>query len=117
MRLAALFCLVIVSGVQAAEPALSKQEQDAVLAAIGEYAQNYVAKLPNYTATQLTRSKATPIAVRGMMTTRAQSQVMEDQISYIDGREVHKTLTIDGNKLAEVDQKDASFSRGEFAGL
>ena len=107
----------ILVGALAAAPALSKQEQDAALAAIGEYARNYVAKLPNYTATQSTRHKTTPQVTRGMLTAGAQTQLMEDQISYIDHREVHKTVMIDGKKLAEADQKDASYSRGEFAGL
>jgi hypothetical protein len=96
---------------------LSKQEQDAALDGIREYARNYVARLPNYTATQVTRSNMKPVAVRGIAVMRAQTQVMEDQISYVDRREVHKTISIDGRKLAESDQKDASYSRGEFAGL
>ncbi|MEO5923447.1 MAG: hypothetical protein ABIR70_06445 [Bryobacteraceae bacterium] len=117
MHRAAALCFLLSVSVQAAEPAFSKQEQDAALAAIGDYARNWVASLPNYTATQLTRRKMTPVAVRGMLTVRAQTELMEDQISYVDRREVHKTVSIDGKKLAEADQKDASYSRGEFAGL
>jgi hypothetical protein len=116
MRIAVVFCLMSLVAL-AAEPVLSKQEQDAALAAIGEYANNYVAKLPNYTATQLTRHKSSPVVMRGMRVVSAQTQTMEDQISYIDRREVHKTVAIDGKKLAAADQKDASYSRGEFGGL
>jgi hypothetical protein len=100
-----------------AQPALTKAEQDAALAAIGEYARNYITGLPNYTATQNVRRKISPVALRGMPTVRAQTDVIEDQIGYIDRKEVHKTVSINGRKLAESDQKDASFSRGEFAGL
>lgn len=101
--------------------ALSAQTLDhaADLAAIREYALSYTEKLPNYTATQSVKRITKPTQ-QGRYTVgpRAQTQTVEEQITYVEGRELHKILTIDGRAVKEYEADSGGmYSRGEFAQL
>jgi hypothetical protein len=107
------FSLVLVAGsgiAQTPDPA-------AALAAIKDYALNYTQSLPNYTAKQLVQRRVKP-TTQGRFTTgtRAQTDTVEEQIGYVDHRELHKLLTVNGQAVKEGDNEQSGmFSRGEFA--
>jgi hypothetical protein len=92
-------------------------EQTVALAAIKDYALNYTERLPNYTATQSVRRQVRPTQ-QGRFTagTRAQTEIIEEQISYVEHRELHKVLTVNGRAAKEGESEQSGmYSRGEFA--
>jgi hypothetical protein len=92
-------------------------EQAIALAAIKDYALNYTQRLPNYTATQVIKRQVRP-TTQGRLAngTRSQTDTVEEQISYVDRRELHKVLTVNGRAATSEDAEQAGmFSRGEFA--
>ena len=92
--------------------------QDATLVAIREYARNYVEKLPNYTAIQAIKSKA-KFTRSPQLLPEIQTDEVEEQIGYVEGRESHKILKYNGRKMADdAPVRDMGFfSSGEFGGL
>lgn len=87
-------------------------DRSADLAAVREYALNYSAKLPNYTTTQTVRRVSKPSRQS------ASTEVVEEQISYVEGRELHKILTVNGRAVKEWESdSEGMYSRGEFAFL
>lgn len=88
----------------------------AVLPAIREYALSYTAKLPNYTATQTIKRDTKPTPQGRYTIGRAQTETVEEQISYVEGRELHKILRVNGQTVKETEQDSGGmYSRGEFA--
>ncbi len=116
LRLAAL---LVVAGIVSAQTP-SRSEQDAALAAIREYARHYTEGLPNYTATQSIRRDVRPVR-RGLFlpSVRSQTDVVEEELTYSDSRESHKTLRVNGQPVKEADTAASAglFSSGEFGGL
>ena len=92
--------------------------QDATLAAIRDYARNYVEKLPNYTATQSIKRR-TKTAPAPQLPPVTQNETIEEQIGYVDHRESHKVLTYNGKKIPENApvREEGMFSTGEFGGI
>ena len=87
------------------------------LAAIREYALSYTEKLPNYTTTQSVKRTSKPTQ-QGRFTVglRAQTQTVEEQITFVEGRELHKILTVNGQAVKEYESESGGmYSRGEFA--
>ena len=97
----------------------AKDDHAAELAAIKDYALNYSERLPNFAAMQVVRRQVKPLQSGRISTgTRAQTDTVEEQIGYVDHKELHKTLTVNGQKVkdGEADQS-GMFSRGEFGAL
>ena len=93
----------------------SKDEQAAALDAIREYALSYTKNLPNYTCTQTTRET---ISVAAGQVQRP-PDVIEEQISFIDKKELRKVVKINGSNASPEgrDQRANASSRGEFGNL
>ncbi len=109
---------LVVLGVLAGSAMAQTPDQAAELAAIKEYALNYTANLPNYTAKQRITRRTKPTA-QGRFTMGGGTflQIVEEQVTYADKREIHKVLSVNGIAVKETDQNDESgmYSRGEFA--
>jgi hypothetical protein len=92
-------------------------DRAADLAAIREYALSYTEKLPNYTATQSVKRVTKPTQQgRYTMGGRTQTENVEEQITYVEGRELHKILTVNGQAVKEYESESGGmYSRGEFA--
>jgi hypothetical protein len=102
---------------QTRQASLTAAEQGTALKAIREYALSYTRNLPNYTCTQTTRQTVArqefgPIP-------RPRTNVIEEQLSFVDHREIRKVTRIDGRPASPegADQLRGNFSRGEFGNL
>jgi hypothetical protein len=86
---------------------LNAREQATALGAIREYAMNYTKKLPNYTCTQVTTTRGT------------QTDLIEEELSVVDHREVRKVTKINGKPAPKADPSQLSrpSSHGEFGNL
>jgi hypothetical protein len=93
----------------------SKDEQAAALDAVREYALSYTRNLPNYTCTQTTRETIRVPA--GQL--QLPPDVIEEQIGFIDKKELRKVTKINGSKASPEgrDQRASASSRGEFGNL
>jgi hypothetical protein len=96
---------------------LTAAEQATALETIREYALSYTRNLPNYTCTQTTRQTVAreefgPIP-------RPRSDVIEEQLSFVDHKEIRKVARIDGLPASPegADQLRGTSSRGEFGNL
>ena len=107
LRLSAFFVCMVLSA-----------QSDPTLSAIREYARNYVETLPNYTAIQAIKSKA-KFTRAPQLPPETQTDEVEEQIGYNEGRESHKILKYNGRKMADdAPVRDMGFfSSGEFGGL
>lgn len=111
------FLLLSVAGTagQAPRPSGSRPaaiEQTRILAAIKEYALNYVKSLPNYVCVQTTKRTITmPHAV-------AQDNIRE-MLTFSDHKESYKVETINGKPAAAIDhdQLPGTVSSGEFGAI
>jgi hypothetical protein len=88
-------------------------EQAAALSAIREYALSYTRSLPNYTCTQTTQQTVIPSATRG------RTAFIEEQLSYVDHKEIHTVTKINGSRVSpgQRGQPAGTLSRGEFGNL
>jgi hypothetical protein len=87
-------------------------EQAETLAAMKEYALNYTRSLPNYLCVQTTRRHIDP-TVSGY---RPYGDVVQEQLTFFDGKETYKVEMIDGKSVANIDhnQLGGAVSSGEF---
>jgi hypothetical protein len=84
---------------------------------VRDYAVHYTKTLPNYTCTQRVFRTTTKTAVMADFR-RPQQDVIEEQVSYVDGREMHKVLKMNGQPPGTGAGADQGMSsRGEFAAL
>jgi hypothetical protein len=90
-------------------------EQAAALDAIRQYALTYTKNLPNYTCTQ-TRRETIRVAAGQL---QRPPDVIEEQISFIDKKELRKVVKINGSKASPEGraQRASASSRGEFGNL
>jgi hypothetical protein len=102
--------------VQAAKGA-SSDSQSAAVDAVREYVLGYTKSLPNYTCTITTRHVASSIGIgntgesTGMIKT-------EEQLSFVDGKELRTTTRIDGRPAPEdAAAKLKETTQGEFGAL
>jgi len=115
---ARILCLVAFSVFGLAQDPLTA-EQAASLNSIREYAINYSQRLPDYTATQVVRREVRP-SQNGRFTKGLQKRTdtVEEQIGYVDHRELHKVLRVNGRPPTENEaQQSGMYSRGEFGAL
>lgn len=95
---------------------LPAQTGNATVHAVREYVLGYTKSLPNYTCNLTTREVAAP--------TNAGNQILpvltkiEEQLTFVDGKEVRKIMRIDGRPAAEdaADQLKET-TQGEFGAL
>jgi len=115
MVVRSLLGIVALAGVSFAQKPLTA-EQAASLDAIREYATNYAQRLPNYTATQVVRRELRPNNF--MVGRKKQTDTVEEQIGYVDHRELHKVVRVNGRAPTENEaEKSGMYSRGEFGAL
>jgi hypothetical protein len=88
----------------------------ALIDAVREYALNYTRSLPNYTCTLTTREVKTPPNAGNQ--TPPQMTEVEEQLSFVDRKEIRKITKIDGEALAVETVGDrGGLSQGEFGNL
>ncbi len=95
--------------------ALSAAEETTAIQAVREYALNYTKRLPNYTCTLTTRQTSRqPNVIPSIRTI-----VTEEQLSFVDRKEIRKITRVDGRALSpqEAGDEPAGMSRGEFGNL
>jgi len=111
--------LLVLLAVSVFAQAPSKDDHAAELAAIKDYALNYSERLPNFAAVQVVRRQVKPLQSGRFSTgARAQTDTAEEQIGYVDHQELHKTLTVNGQKVKDGNtDQTGMFSRGEFGAL
>src|SRR5579863_1525641 len=94
------------------QKALSWGEQDEALAAIRQYALNYVKSLPDYTCTRVTQREIGYVYGKHRW-----SLVIEEELSVAGQRETYRVLKVDNNLPPHLPQPDpvlSTFSVGEF---
>lgn len=98
-------------------PAFSA-EPAAALKAIREYALNYIQRLPDYTCNQVTRRNSVPVRLT-FGGPRPHSDVIDEQVSFVDHTEIHKVTKVNGASVSNVEHDELSggVSRGEFGNL
>lgn len=95
--------------------ALGAAQHSAAIDAVREYALRYTKSLPNYTCTLTTRETArlpgNNISIR--------TTVIDEQLSFVDTREVRRITRIDGHAVSarEAGKQPAAMSEGEFGNL
>lgn len=120
-------CALVFAGwtlAQTARPqgTLSVAEQATALKEIRDYALNYIKRLPDYTCTQVTQrtSPATHRTPGSLLAGgRPETDVIEEQLSFVDHREIHKITRINGRQVSSTpdNQLTGIVSRGEFGSL
>jgi hypothetical protein len=118
-RTAACFAVLCVAGFAPAQIAPSSAAgQAAALNAIREYALSYTKRLPDYTCTQTTR-QTTVLLDRFARRPSSGTDLIEEQLSFVNNREIRKVLEINGRAAAPEgpDQLMGTYSRGEFGNL
>jgi hypothetical protein len=121
-RITILVALVLGAGIAPARTASPKRpstpaEQLAVIGKVREQALSYTRQLPNYTCVQLTRQMIMRDAFGKLAV--APPAVIEEQVSFVDNREIRKVSSINGKPVAadSPDQQRGTPSRGEFGNL
>jgi hypothetical protein len=91
-------------------------EQTTILNAIRQYALSYTGSLPNYTCAEVIRRSMTPAMT---IKPHLQTDIIEEQLSFIAHREIHKVTRVNGTAVANLDpsQVPGTYSRGEFGNL
>jgi hypothetical protein len=103
-----------------AESSKLTADQTSVLEDARAYALRYVHQLPDFICTQTTRRDVEIRNTVGFGATVVlhddSSDVIEEQLTYLDGKEIYIVLTIDGKKVPGVvhAQLDGAISWGEF---
>ncbi len=127
-RAAAFFALLSAIGtaigqdspVNIGKGVLSVAGQSVALHRAREYAQNYTARLPNYTCTQVTRQMMTRASglVGGPVGSAYRVDVIEEQISFVRGREVRTVTKINQNQPSAAERaRIFPLSHGDFGNL
>jgi hypothetical protein len=95
-------------------------ESATAIAAIREYALNYTNSLPNFTCLQVVHHQLNPVrrAPGLMVGAKAQNDLIEQQLSFVDHRELHQVLRINGfPPQSDTQRNEAVSSWGEFGNL
>jgi hypothetical protein len=104
----------------APSPKLSA-EQTSVLEDARAYALQYTQRLPDFICTQTTRREVTAHMSGSFASVvlDSLSDIVEEQLSYVGGKEKYVVLTIDGRKAPGIThaQLDGAISWGEFGSL
>jgi hypothetical protein len=110
MTRSAAFCALLFITGCAFGQTLSPIEQKAAIGAVRDYALSYTKRLPNYTCTQTTRQTLRPLI---------RTRVVEEQLSFVDRKEIRRTTRIDGRPVSpqEASGRLVGMSQGEFGNL
>jgi hypothetical protein len=109
--------LFLTAGMIAAAQNRSESEQAAVIDAVRKYALNYTNSLPDYTCVQVIKRTVNPNLTGGSFR-QVQQDVVEEQLSFVDHREIHKLTSVNGKAVPPGQSNLAgTFSRGEFGSL
>jgi len=87
-------------------------EQQAVLAAVREYALNYTKSLPNYVCVQTTRRRISPTSTRYL----PYADVIREELTFFDHKESYKVVMVNNQSVANMkhEQLGGAVSNGEF---
>ncbi len=99
---------------------MTAAQRAAAIDTVREYARSYIASLPNYTCTVSTRQMTTmPAALAGGPPGfPLQIDVIEEQLSFVDHREVRTITKINGDRPSAAGRAQiGTVSRGEFGNL
>lgn len=117
ISIALVFLAGTAFGQTGSKRALTPAEQSAAIEKVREFALSYTKNLPNYTCVQLTRQ----MIMRDVFGKLAMAppEVIEEQVSFVDNREIRKVSSINGKPVAadSPDQQRGTPSRGEFGNL
>jgi hypothetical protein len=96
-------------------PPPSAAEQNAILAAMKEYALNYTKNLPNYVCVQTTRRRIEP-TVRGYL---PQGDEVQEMLTFVDGKESYKVEMVNGKSQPNLkhEQLGGVVTSGEFGSM
>jgi hypothetical protein len=98
--------------------ALSPAEPMAAIAAVRDYALSYTKSLPNYTCTQTTQQTIRPAALNPGLGRSVRTKVIEEQLSFVDSKEIRRIARIDGRPASRQDtDRLVGMSQGEFGNL
>jgi len=120
MRRGAAFFFLIVFAGSARGQRLTADEQAAALTRLREYGRSYSASLPNYTCIQTTQQTMSTFGggtgiIPGIS---VHTDVIEEQISFVDGREIRTVTKINDQPPRAPDGgQRGPVSRGEFGNL
>lgn len=120
MTRSAAFQVLIALASSAAGANLTADQQAAAVASVREYARNYTESLPNYTCIQATKQTvvgASAGTVDGPRRLLAGVVEIEEEMSFVNRREVRKLTKINGSPASDVQPDPITFSRGEFGNL
>jgi hypothetical protein len=133
IQFAAGFLALMTCAGYAAEPAQLSPDQTKVLESARAYAMKYTHELPDFICTQITHrsamknmdaSSGAGISGRSPIAAMAngmgyKSDVIEEQLTYVGGKENYSALTLNGKKMAGVDpmKLNGANSKGEFGSL
>ncbi len=86
------------------------------MGAIRQYALSYTGNLPNYTCAEVIHRSMMPASTTRP---RLQTDIIEEQLSFVAHQEIHKVTRVNGTTVANLDpsQLPGSYSRGEFGNL
>ena len=130
LRILAVFTM-LVGGVCAAEATKLTEEQNGVLENARAYALAYAHQLPDFICTQITHREVSktdvgtlgagatsrnPAGVTALSKGTSGSDVIEEQLTYVGGKESYEVITIDGRKVAGMTHLllAGAISAGEF---
>jgi hypothetical protein len=133
LKFAAVLLALLASSGYAAEPSQLSSDQARVLESARVAAIQYTHLLPDFICTQITHRAITKsldgnlgTGVSGRSTIAAMansvgfsSDVIEEQLTYVGGKESYEVLTVNGKKVKNVDhlQLQGAMSEGEFGSL
>jgi len=131
LRILATLLALSIAGASAAETATLTDEQNSVLENARAYALAYSRQLPDFICTQITHREVSktdvgtlgagatgrnPVGVTALSKGTSGSDVIEEQLTYVGGKESYEVMTIDGRKVAGMTHMllAGAISAGEF---
>src|SRR5579863_5363587 len=121
MRRAFSYTLILIAGPLLAQTNNTKDapnpSKSVAVDAVREYVLGYTKRLPNYTCTITTRHIKSPAGI-GQASGAVELTKIEEQLSFVDGKELRKITRIDGRPATEdADDHLKETSEGEFGAL
>ena len=134
LRIVAILPALLATALSPAETAQLTSEQNGVLEDARAYALQYEQQLPDFMCTQITHrevsktqvgvmgagaSSRSPIGATALSKGTSGSDVIEEQLAYVGGKESYEVLTIDGRKVAGITHMmlAGAVSSGEFGSV
>lgn len=134
LRISAVVPALLAATLCSAESAPLTSEQNSVLEDARAYALQYAHQLPDFICTQITHrevskiqvgilgagaSSRTPIGVTALAKGTSGSDVIEEQLTYVGGKESYEVLAVDGKKMPGMTHMllAGAVSSGEFGSV